>query len=76
MLCPWACLSSRIGTTIIVEAQILKCFLFKWDTCHVEKCGNLAPSHPLLPQEQTRESRGVDTFESLKQVVASPFDGT
>ena len=71
-MCPWACLSLIIGTTIIVEAQTLKCFLFKWDMCLVEKGGNLAPSHPLLLQEQTRESI---TFEYLKQVFAPGFDG-
>jgi len=30
-MCPRACLSSRIGTSIIVQAQTLKCFLLKWD---------------------------------------------
>ena len=68
-MCPQACLISRIGTSII-EAQTSKYFLFKWDMCHVEKDGNLAPPNPLLPQEQIRES---STFESLKRVVASRF---
>ena len=76
-MCPRACLSLRIGTSII-EAKTLKCFLFKWDACHVDKGGNLVPSHPIPYDTSSRANKRVKrgTFESLKQVVTSGFDGT
>ena len=69
-MCPRACLSLRIGTIIIVEAQPLKCFLFKWDACHVDKGGNLVPSHPIPYDTSSTANKGV------KRGISSGFDGT
>ena len=64
-----ACLSLIIWTSII-DAQALKYFLFKWDMCRRE-LGTI----PSLTSSRANKRVKRGNFESLKQVVASRFDG-